>query len=248
MLSLLPKRFFLSRAQSRAGRIIEMTSKVVERDPDRLQVGLFRRPALGMNWNEQFIDKLLADRRHMRSVTGKETDFETEVRSWARWANEYEQNRFGKKSGEDRPPKVFVKTVDPEGWAHGRGGRKTAKARVSIRPGEGLSMLVKRSAPHAEYREMNEYFTPIRLHWALGPLEHLTLLGKFDVQCTVHGGGVMGQAGAIRMALAKALQAFEPKLRKELKVNGFLRRDPRAVERKKPGQPKARKKFQWVKR
>ena len=73
-------------------------------------------------------------------------------------------------------------------------------------------------------------------------------LGQFDVKCTVKGGGLTGQAGAIRHGLSRALENFDPSLRPALKAAGLMTRDSRIVERKKPGQPKARKKFQWVKR
>ena len=72
--------------------------------------------------------------------------------------------------------------------------------------------------------------------------------GKFDVWCTVKGGGISGQAGSVRLGIARALERYSPELRPSLSAAAMLTRDPRRVERKKPGQKKARKKFQWVKR
>mmetsp|Transcript_1018 Transcript_1018/g.2180 ORF Transcript_1018/g.2180 Transcript_1018/m.2180 type:complete len:97 (-) Transcript_1018:165-455(-) len=80
------------------------------------------------------------------------------------------------------------------------------------------------------------------------PFQVTQTLGKFDVWCTVKGGGESGQAGAIRLGISRSLEKFEPSLRKLLKPAGLLTRDARKVERKKAGQPKARKKRQWVKR
>jgi small subunit ribosomal protein S9 len=82
----------------------------------------------------------------------------------------------------------------------------------------------------------------------LQPFVATEKLGAFDVFASVAGGGSTGQAGALRLGVARALQNYAPKMREELKGEGFLTRDPRVVERKKPGQAKARKRFQWVKR
>ena len=86
------------------------------------------------------------------------------------------------------------------------------------------------------------------INHALRPLEVTENLGKFDIVCSASGGGISGQAGAIRLAIARALKIMDPELRAILRAGGFLTRDPREVERKKYGQPKARKKFQYSKR
>ena len=80
------------------------------------------------------------------------------------------------------------------------------------------------------------------------PLRIADVLGQYDIKANLDGGGVTGQAEALRMAIAKALVEINPELRSAMKTQGFLRRDPRMVERKKPGQPKARKRFQFSKR
>ena len=82
----------------------------------------------------------------------------------------------------------------------------------------------------------------------MSPFLETETAGLYDVWCTVKGGGMSGQAGAVRLGVSRALQAFSPNFRVPLKRAGLLRRDPRRVERKKPGQKNARKKFQWVKR
>ncbi len=96
---------------------------------------------------------------------------------------------------------------------------------------------------------MEDYLTRDTLiNHALRPLEATENLGKYDVVCSARGGGLSGQAGAIRLAIARALKVMDPDLRAKLRAGGFLTRDPREVERKKYGQPKARKKFQYSKR
>lgn len=139
------------------------------------------------------------------------------------------------------PPVVWERNVSPDGKAFGRGTRKRSVASVWISEGTG-KFIVNRKPIH-------EYFvlhTPkIRAH---EPLVTAGVAGKFDVNCIVKGGGLSGQADAIRLGLARALQCWNPEHRKALKPAGMLRRDPREVEEKKPGQTKARKKYQWVKR
>jgi small subunit ribosomal protein S9 len=92
------------------------------------------------------------------------------------------------------------------------------------------------------------YFQPIQRSNILSSFIASKTAGIFDVWCTVKGGGISGQAGAIRLGLSRAVQAFDPSYRNLLKTSGMLTRDARVVERKKPGQKKARKKFTWVKR
>jgi len=167
------------------------------------------------------------------------------------------------------------RSVDEYGRSYGTGRRKTSVARVWIKEGAGQVSINGRS--------ISDYFQfHLRQH-AMEAMELTETAGNFDMMCTVKGGGVSGQAGAIRLGIARALEAFEPNLRPLLKtrkplysvrhvsiiafcssctiwhsvlffvlstgiVDGLLTRDDRKVERKKIGQKKARKKFQWVKR
>lgn len=121
------------------------------------------------------------------------------------------------------------------------GRRKEATARVWLRPGTGQVMV--------NGRELNDYFGRETSKMILNqPLEILEQKGKVDVTVNVKGGGLSGQAGAIRHGIARALCAFNPEFRPALKKAGFLTRDARAVERKKYGQPGARRRFQFSKR
>ena len=121
------------------------------------------------------------------------------------------------------------------------GKRKTSVARVILTPGTGIVT--------ANGRPAEQYFdrAPLRA-LALSPLEAVGLTGSFDVKLLLHGGGVSGQAGATRHGIARALVEADPNLRPELKKAGFLARDTRAVERKKAGLKKARKRPQFSKR
>lgn len=121
------------------------------------------------------------------------------------------------------------------------GKRKTSVARVILTPGTGIVT--------ANGRPAEQYFdrAPLRA-MALSPLEAVGLTGSFDVRLLLHGGGVSGQAGATRHGIARALVEADPNLRPELKKAGFLVRDARAVERKKAGLKKARKRPQFSKR
>lgn len=121
------------------------------------------------------------------------------------------------------------------------GRRKNSVARVYIRPGNGNVTVNKRS--------FESYFpTDYLRDEILNPLKITESLGKFDVFANVNGGGVNGQAEAIRLGLARALVELNTEFRSPLKSEGMLRRDPRMVERKKYGRPKARKRFQFSKR
>ena len=126
-------------------------------------------------------------------------------------------------------------------WLHGVGSRKTAVARVYMKPGKG----------HWEIngREIQDYFPGERLVKACEePLKITRNEGKFDLKVNVRGGGLSGQADAIKLAVARVLVKSDPGLKEELRKFGLLTRDPRMVERKKYGQPKARKRFQFSKR
>ncbi|MBI4540324.1 MAG: 30S ribosomal protein S9 [Gemmatimonadetes bacterium] len=121
------------------------------------------------------------------------------------------------------------------------GRRKTSVARVLVRPGSGKLAV--------NGRALTEYF-PRLLHQKQieEPLEVTGAQGRFDIQIKVRGGGVSAQAGAIRLGVARALTVHDSELRGTLREKGMLTRDPRTVERKKPGRPKARKRFQFSKR
>lgn len=121
------------------------------------------------------------------------------------------------------------------------GRRKTAIARVYLSEGKGKIVINK--------RDYKDYFPTAILHYVVEqPLQLTESMGKFDIKVNLLGGGITGQAEALRLAISRALIKADPEFRPVLKENGLLRRDPRMVERKKPGQPKARKKFQFSKR
>jgi small subunit ribosomal protein S9 len=135
----------------------------------------------------------------------------------------------------------YVKKVDKYGRAYATGKRKDAVARVWIRPGAGKILV--------NTREVEVYFArPVLRMMIQQPLVAAARAGQYDVICTVAGGGLSGQAGAVRHGISKALTYFEPDLRAILKKGGFLTRDSRTVERKKYGRAKARKSFQFSKR
>jgi small subunit ribosomal protein S9 len=121
------------------------------------------------------------------------------------------------------------------------GRRKSAVARILIRPGRGEWSINGR--PLAEYFPRKTHQMRIE-----EPLQLTELDGRFDVQVRVRGGGLTGQADAVRMGLSRALAAFDEEQRPVLRSKGMLTRDARKVERKKPGRPKARKRFQFSKR
>jgi len=132
-------------------------------------------------------------------------------------------------------------TEMPELRWHAIGRRKTSVARVYLTPGSGKWQI--------NGRTLGEYFPRRSLiqHIQQG-FASTDTLGAFDVQARVNGGGLTGQAGALRLAIARALLAADETHRKRLREHGLLTRDPRMVERKKPGQPGARKRFQFSKR
>ena len=135
----------------------------------------------------------------------------------------------------------YVKKVDKYGRAYATGKRKDAVARVWIKPGAGKIVV--------NTREVEVYFArPVLRMLIQQPLVAAARAGQYDVICTVAGGGLSGQAGAVRHGISKALTYFEPDLRGILKKGGFLTRDTRVVERKKYGRAKARKSFQFSKR
>jgi small subunit ribosomal protein S9 len=135
----------------------------------------------------------------------------------------------------------YVKKVDQQGRAYATGKRKDAVARVWIKPGSGKIIV--------NTREFESYFArPVLRMLIQQPLVAAARKDQYDVMCTVAGGGLSGQAGAVRHGISKALTQFEPELRGVLKKGGFLTRDSRTVERKKYGRAKARRSFQFSKR
>jgi len=121
------------------------------------------------------------------------------------------------------------------------GRRKAAVARINVSEGKGQIIVNK--------RDYKEYFSTKQLQYVIQqPLNLLEVTEKFYIKVNMYGGGIKGQAEALRLAISRALIKINPEDKPALKANGFLTRDPRAVERKKPGQPKARKKFQFSKR
>jgi len=130
---------------------------------------------------------------------------------------------------------------DELGRSYATGKRKDAVARVWIRPGSGKVTV--------NGKDMSVYFARPVLQMVLRqPFDVAGVGGEFDVMATVKGGGLSGQAGAVKHGISKALQLYEPSLRGALKAAGFLTRDARVVERKKYGKAKARKSFQFSKR
>jgi small subunit ribosomal protein S9 len=136
---------------------------------------------------------------------------------------------------------VHVQKLDAHGRAYATGKRKDAVARVWVKPGPGKITV--------NGKEIQVYFARPVLQMILRqPLELTNRSSQYDVVCTVKGGGLSGQAGAVRHGLARALTFYEPELRSPLKKAGFLTRDSRVVERKKYGRAKARRSFQFSKR
>ena len=138
-----------------------------------------------------------------------------------------------------------MSTESPAGslktWFHGTGRRKESVARVFLRAGSGKFTVNGRTA--------EQYFPNHAWHHdAVEPLKFTNIGEQVDVVVTAHGGGVGGQAGAVRMGISRAISRFNPELRPALRKNGFLTRDSRMKERKKYGQKGARKRFQFTKR
>jgi small subunit ribosomal protein S9 len=135
----------------------------------------------------------------------------------------------------------YVQKLDAQGRAYATGKRKNAVARVWLKPGSGKILV--------NTRAVEVFFArPVLRMLIQQPLVAANRAGQYDVVCTVSGGGLSGQAGAVRHGISKALTHFEPELRGTLKRAGFLTRDSRVVERKKYGHKKARRSFQFSKR
>ena len=134
-----------------------------------------------------------------------------------------------------------VQKLDKQGRAYATGKRKNAVARVWLKPGSGKIVI--------NTRTIEIYFArPVLRMLIQQPFSVANRSGQYDVNCTVSGGGLSGQAGALRHGISKALTYFEPDLRGVLKKGGFMTRDSRVVERKKYGRKKARRSFQFSKR
>jgi len=121
------------------------------------------------------------------------------------------------------------------------GRRKEAVARISLKVGGGIFQINGKSL--IEYLKRGVLVDIVN-----EPMKETDTLGKLDINCSVRGGGLSGQAGAIRLAISRAISLLDTDLRPQLRKKGYLTRDPREVERKKYGQPKARKRFQYSKR
>lgn len=136
---------------------------------------------------------------------------------------------------------VYEQKLDAQGRAYATGKRKDAIARVWVMPGTGKITINK--------KDYTEYFArPVSQMVLKQPIIAAERDGQFDIVATVGGGGLSGQAGAVRHGISKALTHYEPALRGVLKKGGFLTRDARVVERKKYGKAKARRSFQFSKR
>jgi small subunit ribosomal protein S9 len=139
------------------------------------------------------------------------------------------------------PAPIRAQEIDAQGRAYATGRRKDAVARVWIKPGSGKITV--------NGRDQQVYFARPTLRLVINQVFDVSeRTGQYDVICTVKGGGLSGQAGAVKHGIAQALSKYEPLLRSSVKSAGFLTRDPRVVERKKYGRAKARKSFQFSKR
>ena len=147
----------------------------------------------------------------------------------------------GEVAARSTPAVLREQELDAQGRAYATGRRKDAVARVWLKPGSGKVTV--------NGRDQEVYFARPSLRLVINqPFQIAEREGQYDVVCTVSGGGLSGQAGAVRHGLSKALMNFEPDLRGALKRGGFLTRDSRVVERKKYGKAKARRSFQFSKR
>lgn len=156
-------------------------------------------------------------------------------------AEEPKKEVAAKKEETKDEPEERVQKLDKFGRAYATGRRKDAVARVWIKPGKGTVIV--------NGRDQTVYFARQTQRLVLNqPFLIADRVGQFDVICTVKGGGLSGQAGAVRHGISRALQNFEPGLRGALKKAGMLTRDARTVERKKIGKHKARRSKQWAKR
>ena len=146
-----------------------------------------------------------------------------------------------KAPAQSEAPVERVQKLDAQGRAYATGRRKDAVARVWLKPGSGKVVV--------NGKDQKDYFSRQTHRLILNqPFLIVNRVGQFDIMCTVKGGGLSGQAGAVRHGISRALENFEPALRPSLKKAGMITRDDRIVERKKVGKHKARRTKQWAKR
>ena len=151
------------------------------------------------------------------------------------------ENNSAKAPVEEVTKKIYERKVDSLGRSYATGKRKDAVARVWVKAGSGKVVV--------NGRDIEQYFARPVLRMVINqPFDVLNTRGQFDVVCTVAGGGLSGQAGAVKHGISKALTLYNPDFRPSLKKAGYLTRDSRVVERKKYGQAKARRRFQFSKR
>jgi len=205
------------------------------------------------SWDEEqakIVDDLFASYdSESKYVRGSGMPTLEEVLAGARAASgeDGEEEEDGEEDSEEEEavdpnaPIVRVPIRDAAGRSYGTGKRKTAVARVWLAPGSGEHKV--NGKPYDEY-----FPSPSSRAEMVAPFFVSGTLGLFTVVADVRGGGLSGQAQAIRHGVSVALQNYDPAFRPALKAAGYLRRDPRVVERKKPGKAKARKSFAWVKR
>ncbi|MDD4617322.1 MAG: 30S ribosomal protein S9 [Alphaproteobacteria bacterium] len=174
-----------------------------------------------------------------RKKTSSLTGIKTAIKEQAKEEKAAEAVVASPVAAEEAP--AHVKKLDKYGRACATGKRKNAIARVWLKPGSGKITV--------NGRPVEVYFArPVLRMIVNQPFAVADRTNQFDVEVNVVGGGLSGQAGAVKHGISKALTYFEPELRKPLKVAKFLRRDPRVVERKKYGRVKARRRFQFSKR
>jgi small subunit ribosomal protein S9 len=170
----------------------------------------------------------------------KNTEAVTDLKDIAKATSAVSSSQTKAQAAAD-PDFVRVSKKDAQGRSYATGRRKDATARVWIKPGSGKVVV--------NGKTQEAYFgRPTHLLVLNQPFFIANRVNHFDVMCTVKGGGLSGQAGAIRHGISQALQLFDPELRSPLKAAGMLTRDARSVERKKVGLHKARRAKQWVKR
>jgi small subunit ribosomal protein S9 len=142
-----------------------------------------------------------------------------------------------------------AKPADKFGWWWGTGRRKAAVARIRMKPADAEKATVTVEAPNGKVKTIEQFFSEERDRTdAVAPLKMNGLMGRVQVICKVHGGGFMGQAAAIKLAIARAVLDYDPSFEETLRDAGMLTRDARKVERKKYGQAGARRRFQFSKR
>jgi len=152
-------------------------------------------------------------------------------------------------AGQTVRPLRAAKPADKHGWWWGTGRRKAAVARIRMKPADGEKATIIVETANGVVKPASEFFVDDRDRMEVtAALRATSLLGKMHIVAKVHGGGFMGQAGAIKLAIARALRDFDPNLEGTLRTGDMLTRDSRKVERKKYGQAGARRRFQFSKR